>query len=353
MALKLIHIGVGIRGRQWMQFVKEYSDIDSAACVDAEPGSLNEVQKRFGENYCPRFQDLEAALKNVKADAALIASPPFLHSEHTLRCLDAGLGILLEKPFACTVPEGQRIIERAEAVGKPVVIAEQFRFVPAERTVRRFIEEGQLGEILNVNFVDRRRMPSRTQGSWMATMRYPQLQEIAVHHFDSLRSFFQRRPLSIMARVWNPSRTDYVHGACTQALIEMEGCLHINYLGCLASNKFSYGLWIEGERGLLWTNRKFVWWRAAGKRLPKMVKLVKVPKGDEAPFPKEGSTTLLNSLRDALLYRKKAETSADDNIWTIAMVEAGKRSAEEQRVVAIEEVLTGKSATRLMVETKR
>lgn len=343
MALKLIHVGVGIRGRQWMQFVKDHSDIDTVACVDAYQGSLDEVQKSFGQNYCPVFQDLEAALKSVKADAALIASPSSLHSEHTLRCLAAGLGILLEKPFACSIPEGQRIIERAQEVGKPVVVAEQFRFVPAERTVRQFIEEGHLGEILNVNFVDRRRMPSRTQGSWMATINYPQLQEIAVHHFDSLRSFFQRRPLSIMARVWNPSHTDYQHGACTQALIEMEGGLHINYLGCLASNKFSYGLWIEGDRGLLWTNRKFVWWRALGKRLPKPVKLVKVPKGDEAPFPKEGSTTLLNSLRDALLHGKKAETSADDNIWTIAMVEAGKRSMEEQRLVAIDEVLTNQT----------
>jgi hypothetical protein len=69
------------------------------------------------------------------------------------------------------------------------------------------------------------------------------------------------------------------------------------------------------------------------------VKQVKVPQGDATPYPKEGTTSLLNSLRDAVQHAKQAETSGHDNIWTIAMVEAGKRSVAERRTVAIGEVL--------------
>jgi predicted dehydrogenase len=338
MALRIMHVGVGIRGRQWLEFVRDYPDAVSVACVDADQQALNEVKGKFGTDTYQFYTDFSAALRAVDADVALVASPSSMHVEHALHALDAGLAVMIEKPFASNVTEASRVIQRANERGKPVMVAEQFRFVPAERTVRHVIHSGLLGEIASVTFIDRRRMPSHTQGPWMATMEYPQLQEIAVHHFDSLRSFFSRQPVNILARVWNPPWSDYQHGACTEALIEMEGGVHIQYLGTLTSHRYSYSVWIEGERGVLWTNRKLVMWRARGKRLFWPVKRVKVPKGDDAPFPKEGSTSLLNSLRDAVLHGKKPETSGDDNIWTLAMVEAGKRSAAEGRVVSIAEV---------------
>jgi len=339
MELRIIHIGIGIRGRQWLELIKDYPEITSVACVDADSRALDEAKGTYGSTACQYYNDVGTALRAVEADAALIASPSSLHSEHALKALEAGLAVMIEKPFASSIEEARQIIERATEVNKPVIVAEQFRFVPAERTVRKLVQDGMLGQITSVTFIDRRRMPSHTQGLWMATMQYPQLQEIAVHHFDSLRSFFTRRPISMMARVWNPPWSDYQHGACTEAMIEMEDGIHIQYLGTLTSHRYAYSVWIEGEHGVLWTNRKIVMWRARGKKLFWPARRVKVPKGDDAPFPREGSISLLNGLRDALLYGEKPETSGEDNIWTLAMVEAGKRSAAEGRLVPIEEVL--------------
>jgi hypothetical protein len=64
----------------------------------------------------------------------------------------------------------------------------------------------------------------------------------------------------------------------------------------------------------------------------------KVPKGDERPYPQGGTTSLLNSLRDAVLHGREAETRGEDNIWTVAMVEAGKLSDRERRTVNLTEV---------------
>lgn len=346
MAIRIIHIGVGIRGRHWLDIVKSHADTATVACVDVDQQALSNAEAQLGRNHCQYFTDLGAALRMVEADAALIASPTSLHGQHALQCLEAGLAVMIEKPFTCTVEEAHEVLHRAHTVAKPVLVAEQFRFVPAERTIRKLVQDGLLGDIATVTFIDRRRMPSHTQGPWMANIEYGQLQEIAVHHFDSLRSFFDRRPLNITARAWNPPWSDYRHGACTEALIEMEGGLHVLYLGTLTSHRFSYAVWIEGEKGVLWTNRKFVLFRPRGKRLFWPAKLVKVPKGDEAPFPREGTTSLLNSLRDALLHEKKPETSGDDNIWTLAMVEAGKRSAAGRRMVSIDEVFANSALTK-------
>ncbi len=97
---------------------------------------------------------------------------------------------------------------------------------------------------------------------------------------------------------------------------------------------------MEGEKGDIWTDRKRVWWRPRGRRFFKPSKLVGVPKGDELPYPKAGTVSLLNQFRDAVVHGKVAETSADDNVWTLAMVEASIASDREHRSVRIDEVFT-------------
>lgn len=58
--------------------------------------------------------------------------------------------------------------------------------------------------------------------------------------------------------------------------------------------------------------------------------------------PQGGTTSLLNSLRDAVLHGKSAETRGD-NIWTVAMVEAGQMSDRERRTVQLSEVYASAS----------
>ena len=91
---------------------------------------------------------------------------------------------------------------------------------------------------------------------------------------------------------------------------------------------------------MIWTNRRQVFWRPGRSQFFRPVRRVKVPPGDDAKYPKGGTTSLLNSLRDAVLHGTPAETRAEDNIWNVAMVEAGKRSDQEGRTVAIAEVFS-------------
>ena len=335
MVVRMLHVGVGLRGRHWLEYVGAHPDFQSVGFVDTVPDSIAEAKKLVD---VPAFESVAEAVKQVDADAALIASPSFLHTEHALATLDAGLGTMIEKPFAVSVEDAQRVIERGKAVGKAVMVAENFRYVQTERTIRELVRGGFLGSVYNATFVDRRRMPADSQVAWMNKIQYPQLQELAVHHFDSLRSFFGE-PVSISCRVWNPDAS-YEHGSSTQALIEMEQGRHVQYLGSLASHKFAWRLTVEGENGLLWSDRKRIWWRGRGKKFFRPLKKIDVPKGDEAPYPKEGTTSLLNTFRDHHVHGKVSETSGDDNLRTIALMQAGKISDQEGRVVRIDELLT-------------
>jgi predicted dehydrogenase len=340
MPIRIIHVGVGVRGRHWLDIVAQHPDFTSVACVDTNEAALHEVRALPGQKHGRFSTSLEDALSKVQADAALITSPSFLHAAHALQALDAGLAVMVEKPLSLNLREAVMVVQRAGSVGHPLMVAENYRFFSAERTVRRLLDAEVAGRVGSVVCIDRRDQPSHTQGSWVKSLAYPFLTEIAVHHFDSFRYLFNRQPSSILATSYNPPGSSYDQGAAVGALIELEGGLPIQYAGTMVANRYEYSLWIQGEVGDIWTDRKRVWWRAKGRRFFRPVKRVPVPKGDELPYPKAGTVSLLNQFRDAVVAGKVPETSGADNLWTLAMVEAGILSSREARQVRIHEVLT-------------
>ena len=72
---------------------------------------------------------------------------------------------MVEKPFGCNLAEAQTVVDRARAVGRPVLVAENYRFFQAERTLRHMLDKGAVGRIAGAVCVDRRDQPSRTQGA--------------------------------------------------------------------------------------------------------------------------------------------------------------------------------------------
>lgn len=333
--IRILHVGVGIRGSHWVEFVGDHPDTVSAGFVDRDPDALVRARRRVPD--APAFGRLEDALASVEADAALVASPSALHAEHATAALEAGLAVMVEKPFAETVEDAIGVLETARRTGRPLMVAENYRYWPAERTVRRLVGEGAVGRVDSATLVDRRHMPAHTEGPWLASLPYAQLQEIAIHHFDSLRFWLGQTPRAVAVRAWNPPGSDYEHGANTQAWLEFEQT-RVQYLGTLTSHRFAFSLRLEGSEGEIWTNRKWVLHRPAGSRFFRPVRREKGAPGDGAPYPKGGTTSLLDALRDAVRLGTRPETHGEDNIWNVALVEAGKRSDREHRVVRIDEV---------------
>lgn len=339
MSIKILQIGAGLRGRHWAQYVKQHPDVECVGLVEPDETARTKAREIIGE-ACGYYGDLDTALRSVKADAALIVTPSATHAATSIKCLQAGLTVMVEKPLATTVEEGRQVLEVAAQTGKQVIVAENYRFWPSERTIRRLLQENFLGPIDNAVMIDRRNQPARVEGPWFGKIDYPQLQEIACHHFDSMRGFFGQ-PQNVAVRCWNPKVTDFKMGAQTEGCIEFEKNVRVQYIGTLLSRRYGFSLWIEGEKGVLWTNRKYVFHRPGSSRWFRPMRNDKVPPGDERPYPQGGTTSLLNSLRDAVLKGASAETRGDDNIWTVAMVDAGKISDKERRTVDLSEVYTG------------
>ena len=220
------------------------------------------------------------------------------------------------------------------------MVAENYRFFQAERTLRKFLGDSQLGRINSVVCIDRRDQPSNTQGAWVRTMPQPFLTEIAVHHFDSFRYLFDRRPKSVWARTHNPPGSDYEQNAAAQTLLEMQGNIRIQYSGSFVGSRYEYDLSVCGEHGEIRTNRSKVWWRPYGKRSFALLEPVAMPEGEALRYPMAGMHSLLSQFRGAVFDGSEPETSGSDNLWTLAMYEAAVRSAETGSYVSIEDMFT-------------
>ena len=86
-----------------------------------------------------------AALGSV--DAVYIATPPSMHAAHALLCIEAGLPILVEKPFATSAAEARRIAEAARSNGVFAMEAMWTRFLPAAQAMRDRLAKGSIGEV--------------------------------------------------------------------------------------------------------------------------------------------------------------------------------------------------------------
>jgi hypothetical protein len=119
----------------------------------------------------------------------------------------------------------------------------------------------------------------------------------------------------------------------------MEGGVYVQYHGSLTSSRDGHALWIEGDRGALWTNRAHVWWRKRG--WPLFVPLG-VPTALSPDTPRRiraATTALLDQFEAATLGRRVPDTSGEDHVWTLSMIEAAMLSDKTGRAVQTADLL--------------
>ena len=80
-------------------------------------------------------------------DLVVIGSPSGTHAELADRALDAGVAVVVDKPFAVTSAEGVALIEKAERLGLPFTVFQNRRWDGDFLTLSSLLEAGQLGEV--------------------------------------------------------------------------------------------------------------------------------------------------------------------------------------------------------------
>ncbi len=98
------------------------------------------------------FSDAATMLDEARPQVVDIVTPPGTHSELVRLCAERGIPAICQKPLAPDWDTAVGIVETAERAGVPLIMHENFRFMPWFMEAARLIEAGAVGEPLDVSF---------------------------------------------------------------------------------------------------------------------------------------------------------------------------------------------------------
>ncbi|ETX08591.1 Gfo/Idh/MocA family protein [Candidatus Entotheonella palauensis] len=334
--MDILHIGLGIRSRHWLEIVRDRKDMNSVGCVTSQAASRDWVKQHFSSVPC--YEHLADALRHVQAEAAIVASEPAQHAAQTIAALEAGLAVMVEKPLAARLADGVQMVEASRRTSRPLMVAQNYRYRRCEQALREFIRDGKVGTISHVSCIDRRDEP--VGDNYRSRMDYVQVMEVGEHHFDSLRHVLGVNPVRVLAHCGQAPWGGYQHGATTEAFLEMEAGIRVQYYGSLTANRYEHELWIEGEHGALRMDSQRVWWRKRGARFFLPLRMPHIQSGDAMRYPRAGTASLLDQFHAAVRDGAVPQTSGEDNLWSLAMVEGVMMSDRDGQAIGIAEMLS-------------
>ncbi|HEY0717819.1 MAG TPA: Gfo/Idh/MocA family oxidoreductase [Streptosporangiaceae bacterium] len=99
----------------------------------------------------PAYPSAQAAVDDgVAIDAADIRTPHGLHADSACDALARGWHVLVEKPLATTLADGERIRDAAVTAGRVAAVAENYPHIAAVRAARDAMASGQVGDVLTL-----------------------------------------------------------------------------------------------------------------------------------------------------------------------------------------------------------
>jgi predicted dehydrogenase len=138
--------GAGYIGQAHIGVALGNSSCELSAIVDPSPAAVL-VASRAG---VPLYASIDELLARQRPDGLILATPNPLHVPQALQCIEAGLPILLEKPIATTVTEGQRLVDMVAQTGARVLIGHHRAHSPIMAKAREVVDSGRLGQLVAV-----------------------------------------------------------------------------------------------------------------------------------------------------------------------------------------------------------
>jgi predicted dehydrogenase len=189
------------------------SDLEGArlvAVADSDPSRVREAQAAFSRRG---YADYRTLLAEEELDAVTVAVPARLHAEAALACLERGLPVLVEKPIAGDVADAERIRDAAASARVPLMVGHVERFNPAVRELKRRLDSGEAGAIVQAS--------ARRVGPFFRRERdIGVAHDLATHDIDVLHVLLDCAVEQVQAQARKGVRTE--HEDAISALLRFE-----------------------------------------------------------------------------------------------------------------------------------
>jgi len=151
MSDRTYHWGIVGLGRIARKFAEDLQRLPNAR-LHAVASTSHERAAAFASDFgAPHaFGSYEDMVSCPDLDVVYIATPHVLHFENAMMCLENGLPVLCEKPFAMNTFQARRMVEAARRNRVFFMEALWTRFIPAVDYALALVEQGEIGQVHTV-----------------------------------------------------------------------------------------------------------------------------------------------------------------------------------------------------------
>jgi D-apiose dehydrogenase len=277
-------------------------------------------------------------LVRERPDFVDIITPPETHLELVTRAAARGVAVVCQKPLAPSWEESLRVVETARAAGIRFVVHENWRWQPWYREMKRRLDAGDLGELFSIS-VTMRVGDGWSDDAYLSRQpffrTYPRLliYETGVHYLDTFR-FLGGEVESVYARLQRRNPVIFGEDAGQVVVAFRGGATAIldasRYNEAVSSDpRYTFGtVRLDGSRGHIELDLE-------GNLTFKPLGQAQRPIGyvhERVGFAGDCVHAFQRHVTDRLLDGAPFESTGEDYLNTVALVEACYRSAETGQV---------------------
>ena len=194
--LNVLIVGCGNMGTSHARAYQRMRDVKICGLISRGEKSRNRLSAELGG--VKTYDNFEKALIETGPDAVCISTYPNTHADYTIKALEAGAHVFVEKPIAETVKDAEAVVQTAEKNGKKVVVGYILRHHPGWQ---KFIE---YAKALGKPLVMRMNLNQQSTGEeWqvhkniMKTM--SPIVDCGVHYVDVMCQMTKAKPTHVHA----------------------------------------------------------------------------------------------------------------------------------------------------------
>jgi predicted dehydrogenase len=255
-------------------------------------------------------------------------------------------GILAQKPLASSYAEAKQIVDLCRDAGITLCVNQNMRYDQSVRACKSVLDRGYLGKPVLAT-IDLRAIPHWMP--WQQRQGWVTCRVLSIHHLDTMRFWFGN-PTRVYASFCEDPRTKFPH-------VDGIGLYILEYdcgLRCMicddvwtgparegAADDIGIRWRVEGTTGLA---RGTIGWPSYPERTPSTLDFSTTaspqwysPRWDEVWFP-DAFLGPMTELLVALELGTEPAMSGQDNLQTMALVDACYVSAAEHRAVELTEI---------------
>ncbi|MFN0095875.1 MAG: Gfo/Idh/MocA family oxidoreductase [Dehalococcoidia bacterium] len=332
--LKAAVIGLGSMGANHARVLGDMPGIELIAVADADP---ERVTRTIAGRSTRGFADASSLLSALQPDLVSVVVPTQLHEAVGLAVLEAGCNMLMEKPIAATPAQGAALAEAAARRGLILTVGHIERFNPAVRELKRRLDAGQGGRIIQLRARRVGPFPHRIRDVGV-------IHDLGPHDIDIMRYLLDDDVERVYASAARHIKTENedIFAGMLHFRGGVTGILEINWLTPTKERTLT----VLCEKGMFiadYANQSLAFFENASARAREGT-FASVTEGEMARYSIESREPLraeLEAFRDAVASGGPAPVPARDGLAAVVIADALVASSQSGMPVAVPAVELG------------